>query len=84
MEFMIKEWLQLFHLPTMSSNPPTEAALKLLKVAELREMLQKNQIPIPAKSNKADLIQLCLAIGSNTGKKPADEAADDLLAPPEE
>lgn len=66
----------------MSSNATSEASLKLLKVAELRELLQKNSIPIPAKSNKAELIQLCLNIGAGT--KAGEDATDDLLAPPEE
>jgi len=73
-----------------------ESKLKALKVADLREILQKASVPIPAKSNKADLIAKILATpaaldaynnqnGASKLKEP--EAAnpdDDLLAPPED
>jgi len=64
------------------------AKLKALKVAELKEILNKASVPYDAKTQKAGLIKkiqespAALAIAS--GDAGAETAEDDLLAPPEE
>ena len=81
--------LQLSHLvtfPLMDSNK-----LKALKVVDLKAILAKANVQVPAKSTKSDLIARIQA------SKPAQDAyrslyplvpqlspQDDLLAPPEE
>jgi hypothetical protein len=59
--------------------------LKALKVVDLRAILAKGNVPVPAKATKSDLISRI------QGSKPAQDAylslyppQDDLLAPPEE
>jgi len=64
-----------------------------LKVADLREILQKASVPIPAKSNKADLVAKILATpaaveaynNQNSVAKPKESEAsnpdDDLVRP---
>jgi len=65
-----------------------ETKLKALKVAELKEILNKASVPFDAKTQKAGLIkkiqesQAALAIVS--GDAGAETAEDDWLAPPEE
>lgn len=61
-----------------------DAKLKALKVVDLKQILAKANVSVPAKATKADLISRIQA------SKPALDAyasiypQDDLLAPPEE
>jgi len=70
----------------------SEAKLKSLKVVDLKDILAKASISVPAKANKQDLIKLVLsspaalevyAKQQNPNAAPS-AATDDLLAPPED
>ncbi|KAF7967704.1 hypothetical protein HWV62_21632 [Athelia sp. TMB] len=70
----------------------SEAKLKSLKVVDLKDILAKASVAVPAKANKQDLIKLILgtpaalevyARQQNPNVAPS-SAADDLLAPPED
>ncbi|THU87708.1 hypothetical protein K435DRAFT_743445 [Dendrothele bispora CBS 962.96] len=64
------------------------AKLKALKVNDLKQILQKASVSVPAKTNKADLIARILAsptaLDAYNAQYPSETANDDLLAPPEE
>ncbi|KAF5370836.1 hypothetical protein D9758_002069 [Tetrapyrgos nigripes] len=65
-----------------------EKNLKSLKVNELRNILQKAGLSIPAKTNKADLIARIIAspaaVDVYNAQNSPEPQNDDLLAPPEE
>ncbi|KAK7472858.1 hypothetical protein VKT23_000966 [Stygiomarasmius scandens] len=64
------------------------AKLKALKVNDLKQILQKAAVSVPAKSNKADLIARIVAspaaLDVYNAQHPSESPNDDLLAPPEE
>ncbi|KZP34544.1 hypothetical protein FIBSPDRAFT_942656 [Athelia psychrophila] len=72
----------------------SEAKLKSLKVAELKDILAKAAVSVPAKANKQDLIKLVSASPAaldvytkqqNPNAAPSSTTTtDDLLAPPED
>lgn len=58
--------------------------LKALKVVDLKAVLAKANVQVPAKANKGDLISKIQASKSAQDAYYALYPQDDLLAPPEE
>lgn len=69
---------------TLSLPSTMDAKLKLLKVVDLKAVLAKAQVQVPAKANKSDLIAKIIASKSAIDVYNSLYPSDDLLAPPEE